>query len=1180
MEKLATMDDEARLQYLTTGTRDHEDLERDIGRQADQLLTEQADARDKKRIEKTEAEVKRIEQSIRKLRSRLVAPAHEVVKVKIRQQIKDHQDKIESLDEEMDTIQQRINDRHATPAEEEMQIDGTHGPRPNESRRDFLIRTGKITPFSKLAQATLGESSLADALADAEAEAEVEEEPNDSGPISHQHLKKPGFQIDISSSEAPSSPEASRPNKKRRILRGTENSSDEQDTKAVNLEITHERKTARLAAYNSESQGSESDYTQASGLQSDDSEEEEEFVGRKRKAPEKGRSKGSKPGGDFHDTGLENLAGVDDGKEKVYQDRLRTWSSNRASARKHAQERDGIEIDYRDDPEYFQQHPTVPDALLDNGLRIPGDIYPALFGYQKTGVKWLSELYSQDVGGIVADEMGLGKTIQAIAFIAGLHYSKKLTRPIIVVCPGTVMKQWVNEFHTWWPALRVVILHSSGTGMLDTRREDRMERELESTRYNRSTDTLTRAGRAAKRVVDRVKQSGHVLITTYSGLDVYREFILPTEWQCAVLDEGHKIRNPMARVTLDCKELKTSHRIILSGTPMQNKLEELWSLFDFVFPMRLGNLVEFKNQFDIPIKRGGYANASNLEFETARRTAQTLKEAISPYLLQRNKVDVAADLPKKTEKVLFCRLTRQQREAYELFLRSGDMQSIESGDKNMLFGVDYLRKICNHPDLLEHKTSSQRPNYGASNLSGKTEVVKDLLKAFKAGGHKTLLFASQKIMLDILEKMMKKLGSYNYLRMDGDTPTARRQDLVDQFNNDPDMHVFLLTTTVGGLGVNLTGADRVILYDPHWNPANDQQARERSWRLGQTRPVEIFRLMSAGTIEEKIYHRQIFKLHLAEKVLKDPTKTQTFAMNELHDLFSLGGVGDEDQTETSRLFKGAEVADATTAKKLADIKGIDHTEMYKPSNDESEEEKGDADARLMSTIFSKAGVHSVLDNDVIMGTTAGGRTRKIHADPAWIKREAQRQATEAADSLRKSEAAARMAQSGARGIATWNGEAGEGGRPTGFHSSPNPSRPSSAASMHGAHARGGRGGPSSLSVLSNLSVRQGRARPSAPDAAAIMASSPFTRAHRLLEGIISFMNQHGGTVPRQMLVQHFNIYCRTHNWTTEEFRAMLESVATLGNNGRWTLMEEWMRTVAGASRIATGASGRGGRGRR
>ena len=846
--------------------------------------------------------------------------------------------------------------------------------------------------------------------------------------------------------------------------------------------------------------------------------------------------------------------------------------------------------DEEGEEECYQPHPTEADTEFDGGFRIPGDIYPALFDYQKTGVQWLWELYSQNVGGIIGDEMGLGKTIQAIGFVAGLHYSRKLTKPVIVVCPATVMKQWVNEFHRWWPALRVSILHTSGSGMLDTRREDRLEQELELRKYGDYDTTLTGAGKAAKKVLEKVKRDGHVLVTTYSGLQTYAEFLIPTEWECAILDEGHKIRNPNTAITIHCKELRTPNRIILSGTPMQNNLTELWSLFDFVFPMRLGTLVNFRNQFEFPIKRGGYANASNLEFETAVQCAETLKDAVSPYLLQRFKVDVATDLPQKKEQVLFCKLTRQQRQAYEGFLASEDMKSIANGKRQMLYGVDFLRKICNHPDLTEHKTLSKKPgyDYGNPNRSGKMQVVKELLSLWKKGGHKTLLFAQHRIMLDILQKFVSQLPDINWRRMDGETPIKDRQNLVDEFNNRPDLHVFLLTTKVGGLGVNLTGANRVIIYDPDWNPSTDIQARERSWRLGQKREVEIYRLMSAGTIEEKIYHRQIFKQFLTNKVLKDPKQRQTFQMSDLHDLFTLGVENVEGETETGNLFRGSEVkfeedgktatAEATAAEDLAAVKGISRSEAFQAPVSDTEEgttanedgttsiDKPPTDSRLMSTIFAKTGVHSVLEHDAIMNSTAGGRKRKVQADPAYIQREAKRQAALAAEQLKKSMEEARNVPAG---TPTWTGQFGQAGRPD---------APRGSASTRG--SRGGRGGsrpgaPSSTSILNNLAARQGRPNPTAIAAASTSrgstpaaATTPQTfRGRRMLEMIRDFMLTHGGTVPSRMLVDHFDHYCRAQPGRNEEFKEMLKLIATLeksgsAQRGRWVLKDEWKTTAS------------------
>jgi len=1176
-------DEEARLKFLTTGTRAQDDLEREIAQQGEQMLMEEADKRDKKRMEKVEAEARRAEAAIQKLRARLALPATETQKTKLRGEVAMHRDKIDELDADMDAIQKRINDRHAAPAGDDVE-EGAAGPLPNETRRDYLIRTGKITPFSKLAQHQPGTGTLGETMLDAEVEDMVEEASQ--GPVSHRNLMKPGFRDADASSEAASPEPALRPRPKKRRKVAHHSDSDARDSS-----VAPDNTDGDSDAFDpgmSDRQLATLD--ESDGLAEDVSHEDDDFmpdtVGRAPKA------RGKKRAVKVDVAAEEDLAGVDDGNERVFRKRIDKWTMDRSKARRQA--KNGDVADEEGEEEFFLPHPTEPDTQFDGGFRIPGDIFPALFDYQKTGVQWLWELYQQNVGGIIGDEMGLGKTIQAISFVAGLHYSKLLTKPVIVVCPATVMKQWVNEFHKWWPALRVSILHTSGSGMLDTRREDRLEREMELRNYGDYDTTLTGAGKQAKKILEKVRREGHVLVTTYSGLQTYSEFLIPTDWECAILDEGHKIRNPNTSITIHCKELRTPNRIILSGTPMQNNLTELWSLFDFVFPMRLGTLVNFRNQFEFPIKRGGYANASNLEFETAVQCAETLKDAVSPYLLQRYKADVATDLPQKKEQVLFCKLTRQQRMAYEGFLASEEMKSIQSGKRQMLFGIDYLRKVCNHPDLTEHKTLSKKPgfDYGAPNKSGKMQVVKELLSLWKKGGHKTLLFAQHRIMLDILQKFLDHLQEIKYRRMDGETPIKDRQDLVDEFNNDPNLHVFLLTTKVGGLGVNLTGANRVIIYDPDWNPSTDIQARERSWRLGQKREVEIYRLMSAGTIEEKIYHRQIFKQFLTNKVLKDPKQRQTFQMSDLHDLFTLGSENTEGETETGNIFRGSEVkfdkkgdtktpaADATASADLAAVTGISRAEEFQtpPSDTEDTTSKPSADgadptpsdSRLMSTIFARTGVHSVLEHDTIVNSTAGGRKRKVQADPAFIQREAKRQAAIAAEQLKKSMAEARQVPAG---VPTWTGQFGEAGRP----------EARGLGASRGGRGGGRGGGPSSTSIMSNLSARQGRLNPgtttnAASSATSSRASTPSAatpqnfRGKRMLEMIRDFMLTHNGVVPSQMLIDHFDHYCRQQPGRNEEFKEMLKTVAVLEKNGgnraqrgRWRLKEEWRTPRAGGS---------------
>ncbi|KAI4746437.1 hypothetical protein E4T50_03229 [Aureobasidium sp. EXF-12298] len=1213
-------DEATRIASLAAGIRDQDDLERDIGRQADALLIEQADERDNKRLERTKADKARLDGQVHRLEKKLAEFGNQTTKNRYRAEIANYRTQIEGLETDLEQIQKRIDDRknEAAAAGDTLLGEAGNQKLPGESQRDFLIRTGKITPFSNMGRQLLRtSSSLAEVMFDAEEEEDeemVDQELQADAQRSHRDLRMPGFAEDEKSEpeDEDEFPEE-RPAKRRRLQSKGKGKSTAEEDEDVELESAPEEEEDEYIPDMDDKQ------LAAVGESNDEEEPEDEDVDgdfslgtsghSKRKKGAKKVTKKVQQAADAH----EDLAGIDDGNEKVYQARLQSWIRRRSAARRKHQgstksrgdatngdmEQDQDEDrrqDQESEEEWHLPHPTQTDAEFEGGYRIPGDIYPALFDYQKTGVQWLWELYSQQVGGIIGDEMGLGKTVQIISFIAGLHYSKKVTKPILIVCPATVMKQWVNEFHRWWPPLRVSILHTSGSGMLDVRREDKLEDDLDNFDYDGNLIKPSKSNKSAKRIVDKVQRDGHVLVTTYSGLQTYAEYLIPMEWEYCVLDEGHKIRNPNTAITIYSKEIRTHNRIILSGTPMQNNLTELWSLFDFVFPMRLGTLVSFKQQFETPIKQGGYANASNLQVETAMKCAETLKDTISPYLLQRFKVDVASDLPKKSERVLFCKLTKPQRDAYEYFLNSGDMTAILAGKRQALFGIDILRKICNHPDLTEHKTLSIKPdyNYGNANKSGKMQVVKALLEIWKKNGHKTLLFAQHRIMLDILEKFVGEMGGINYLRMDGNTSIKDRQTLVDKFNKNPDLHVFLLTTKVGGLGVNLTGADRVIIYDPDWNPSTDVQARERAWRLGQKREVEIYRLMTAGTIEEKIYHRQIFKQFLTNKILRDPKQRQTFQLRDLHDLFTLGEASADGQTETGSIFKGTEVqlsgpkaetsdkkaqeqeqASATSAaekaakeKEMQDIVGISHAEDFQgeeekpasadPNNDGTENGNNTRDERMLGAIFARSGVTSALSHDDIISGNSG--SKKVTADPEIIAKEAKRVAAIAAAELKK---AGEIARNLPAGSVSWTGQFGTAGRPE------TPSRRGGLAASRG---RGGmsRGGPSSTSIISHLSARQGitPSRLSTPSTSTSRAGTPSAqpqpKGREFLALIRDYLLAHGGKVYTQNLIDHFNRFCGTAQ-RTAEFKEMLKVIAVLekGSRGRgkWVLRDEYKKSA-------------------
>uniref|UniRef100_A0A8P4KE98 DNA excision repair protein ERCC-6 n=1 Tax=Dicentrarchus labrax TaxID=13489 RepID=A0A8P4KE98_DICLA len=546
----------------------------------------------------------------------------------------------------------------------------------------------------------------------------------------------------------------------------------------------------------------------------------------KRKTEKKGRKKGKKKEESEEEycpessDEEENEKGKgkkcrDDGDVEYYRQRIRKWKRQRLREREAKRER-GEELTDDSDEEF------------DEGFKVPGFLWKKLFKYA-----------------------GLG--------------------PTVIVCPATVMHQWVKEFHTWWPPFRVAVLHE--TGSFTSNKE---------------------------KLIPEIVSCHGILITSYSAVRNMQDTLQRWDWHYIILDEGHKIRNPNAGVTIACK---------------QNNLKELWSLFDFVFPGKLGTLPVFMEQFSVPITMGGYSNASPVQVQTAFKCASVLRDTINPYLLRRMKADVKDNLslPDKNEQVLFCRLTEEQRQVYQSFLDSKEVYQILNGDMQVFSGLIALRKICNHPDLfsggprmlrgIPEDQLTEEEHFGFWKRSGKLIVVESLLRLWFKQGHRVLLFTQSRQMLDIFEVFVRE-NNYLYLKMDGTTPIASRQPLIARYNEDKSIFIFLLTTKVGGLGVNLTGANRVIIYDPDWNPSTDTQARERAWRIGQKQQVTIYRLLTAGTIEEKIYHRQIFKQFLTNRVLKDPKQRRFFKSNDIYELFTLSDPDGAQGTETSAIFAG------------------------------------------------------------------------------------------------------------------------------------------------------------------------------------------------------------------------------------------------------------------------------------
>lgn len=581
---------------------------------------------------------------------------------------------------------------------------------------------------------------------------------------------------------------------------------------------------------------------------------------------------------------------IDDGDSKLYNERVSNWRKDLGAACAKTYKGDP----YTADLQYVLGGNNDPNKLheLQNGLCIPNYIWKQLYKYQKTGIKWLWELHQTKSGGLLGDEMGLGKTVQIIAFLAGLFNTDSGLGPSIIVAPATVIYQWVSHFHYWCPSLRVAVLHNSGSHVGN---------------HNK--------------LIREVQTSHGILLITYAGAVRYAADLMFGKWHYLILDEGHKIRNPETQVSKFIKKFQTPHKILVTGSPMQNSLQELWSLFDFMRPGLLGTYNAFMEHFAQPITQGGYANATESQEMAALEIAKALKNIITPCMLRRTKAEVQEHikLPEKNEQVLFCALTQEQRDLYMGYLMSSTVRSIL--DKESRFGdplrarvlvaLSTLRKICNHPDLYLYEAQEEMEHidedkFGHWKRCGKMTVVNSLLKIWQKQGHRTLIFSQSRAMLCLLEQYLQN-QDYKYLKMDGTVSIGQRQSMIKTFNESPEYLVFLSTTRVGGLGVNLTGADRVIIYDPDWNPATDNQAKERAWRIGQQRNVTVYRLLSAGTIEEKIYQRQIFKHFLSNKILIDPNQKNVLTTSTLQGLFTLEELNDEGDTETASLFKHTKV---------------------------------------------------------------------------------------------------------------------------------------------------------------------------------------------------------------------------------------------------------------------------------
>ncbi|NXD15903.1 ER6L2 protein, partial [Nothocercus nigrocapillus] len=549
--------------------------------------------------------------------------------------------------------------------------------------------------------------------------------------------------------------------------------------------------------------------------------------------------------------------------------------------------------------------PATAFKLSDNGDCIPYTINRYLRDYQREGAQFLYGHYVNGRGCILGDDMGLGKTIQVISFLAAV-LNKKGTREdiennmpefllravkkelkcgpkktFLIVAPLSVLYNWKDELDTWG-YFKVAILHG-----------------------NKKDDDLS-----------RIRQGKcEVALTTYEILRLYLDEFNSVEWSAVIVDEAHRIKNPKAQITQTMKALKCSVRIGLTGTILQNNMKELWCVMDWAVPGLLGTRMHFKKKFSDPVEHGQRHTATKRELATGRKAMLKLAGKMSGWFLRRTKALISDQLPKKEDRMVYCSLTEFQKAVYQAVLETEDVSlvlrarepcSCSSGRKrknccykanahgetikSLRFSyLTILQKVANHAALLQTDTASKHqeahikrvcnqvfssfPDFvqlskdaafetiSDPKYSGKMKVLQQLLNHFRKNKDKVLLFSFSTKLLDVLEQYCMASG-LDYRRLDGNTKSEDRIRIVREFNGTQEINICLVSTMAGGLGLNFVGANVVILFDPTWNPANDLQAIDRAYRIGQCKDVKVFRLISLGTVEEMMYLRQVYKQQL------------------------------------------------------------------------------------------------------------------------------------------------------------------------------------------------------------------------------------------------------------------------------------------------------------------------------
>merc|ERR1719266_2654907 len=462
------------------------------------------------------------------------------------------------------------------------------------------------------------------------------------------------------------------------------------------------------------------------------------------------------------------------------------------------------------------------------------------------------EKKKNNLNGILADEMGLGKTIQTIALVTYLMEKKRNMGPYLIIVPLSTLSNWMLEFDKWAPSVVALAYKGSPQGRKG------VQAQVKSGRFN-------------------------AVVTTYEYVIKDKAILSKIRWKYMIIDEGHRMKNHHCKLTQILNTYYTSNnRLLLTGTPLQNKLPELWALLNFLLPSIFKACNTFEQWFNAPFAITG--EKVELNEEETILIIRRLHKVLRPFLLRRLKKDVESQLPDKVEYIIKCEMSGLQRALYTHMQERGvmltqDARSAASkgGTKALMNTIMQLRKLCNHPFMFQHVEEGYARHLGGLDVvhgpdifraSGKFELLDRIFPKLKRSGHRILLFCQMTALMTILEDYLNWRG-YKYLRLDGTTKSDDRGDMLADFNQkDSDYFIFILSTRAGGLGLNLQTADTVIIFDSDWNPHQDLQAQDRAHRIGQKNEVRVLRLMTVNSVEERILAAARYKLNMDEKVIQ------------------------------------------------------------------------------------------------------------------------------------------------------------------------------------------------------------------------------------------------------------------------------------------------------------------------